>query len=67
MNFIKKGDEICGEGGRIGIGNNKVIFLVITKKASLEQNAAVYRIRWLMPKSFILSLKETLYFRTLHP
>ena len=47
------------------MGNNEVIFLVISKGLSLGHSSAVYGITWLMRKSFILSLKETLYFRTL--
>lgn len=40
--------------------------LVISTGVSLGHSAAVYR-RWLMHKSFIWSLKETLYFRILPP
>lgn len=44
-----------------GMGNKEIIILAI----SLGHTAAVYRITWLMHKSFILSLKETLDFKTL--
>ena len=76
MTFIKEGDEISisgtkegdkTSGARTGIGNDEVIFLVISKGVPLGHSAAVCRITWLMHKSLILSLKETLYFRTLHP
>ena len=67
MTFIKEGDEISisgtkegdkTSGARTGIGNDEVIFLVISKGVPLGQSAAVYRITWLMHKSFILSFKQ---------